>query len=248
MMRKLFRILIIMAIAAVGTASLSGCFLLPQYNDSNSMEIGGETYVTGFYDNLLASGISYHEPETAEFESKYHNWWKVEGAPFDMYCAQNKEALNWHPAIYCKQRQFDEVKAYYTNPDNYNYYIGMYLEYDTTVLLGEYDEEYAERAIEFIIELDNAFGAGGIFDPLEDRKITVSGEALDSDKVTIYRVSKDGFFTTIRLALTVYDGMLYCHHSYDEQKDQTTFYFFDEDVSRHMVNLFEQCGLIERQA
>lgn len=244
-MKKLFCILIVSAMAAVAAAGLSGCFLLPKYNDPASMEIEGEVYVTGFYDNLWPSGITVGEDEPAAFESRYHNWWKVENAPYDMYCAQNKEALYWTPAVYCKEGEFAEVEAYYSDPENYNYYIGRPLTDDADVLLGGEDEVYAERAIAFIMELDGTFGVGGIFDPLEDRKVVFNVEWFDWDRVTIYRTSKDGFFTTLHMELAVYNGGLYS--PYDEQNGQTTFYRFDEDVSEHMVGLFRKYGILQSE-
>ena len=74
--------------------------------------------MTGFYENLWVEGIVFGEDDIPDFETKYHIWWKVENAPFDMYCAQNKEALWWNPAIYCKKSQFDTVKNYYEDADN----------------------------------------------------------------------------------------------------------------------------------
>ena len=232
-------------IALFFMVNLSACSILPKYSDPESMEIQGQKYVTGFYDNLWPVGITVSENEPAAFESKYHYWWKVENAPFDMYCAQNKEALYWKPAIYCKESQFEQVKAHYSNALNYNYYIGRYLEDDTSVLLDKNDEEYAERAIKFIIDLDSTFGVGGLFDPFEDRKVTFNIELLDWDRVTIYRVSKDGFFTTLHMELAIYDGELSRYSSYDEEKRQTTFYSFDDDVSKHMVRLFNNLNVLE---
>ena len=239
---KINRFLFMAAAVAAFFVCLSGCSLLPEYSDPKSMEIEGEVYVTGFYENLWPDGITVGEDEPAVFESNYHNWWKVKNAPFNMYCAQNKEALYWNPAIYCKESEFKEVEAYYSDPENYNYYIGRYLEDDTSVLLGENDEEYAERAIRFIMELDNTFGVGGLFDPFEDRKVTYDVEWLDWDRVTIYRVSKDGFFTTLHMELAIYNGGLY--DPIDEQNGQTTFYRFDEDVSEYMAALFVELNVI----
>lgn len=232
--------LITLLIAASFTIGLSGCFLMQKYSDPKSIIIDGHTYVTGFYENLWPNGITVGEERPTYYESAYHYWWKVENAPFDMYCAQNKEALYWNPAIYCRESEFEEVNRYYSDPQNYDYFIGIYLEDEQHIRLSEQDEPYAERAIEFIIEMDNALGAGGIFDPLQDKKITLDAEFFDWDRVTIYRTSKDGFFTTLHMELAIYDGALYRQISYDESKKQTTFYVFDKDVSDYMVDLFEK--------
>ena len=232
----------IAAAAAVSLMCLSGCFLLPNYNDPKSMEIDGETFVTGFYDGLWPVGITVGEEEPHAFESEYHTWWKVENAPFELYCAQNKEALYWNPAIYCKESEFDKVEAYYSDPENYNYYIGRYLEDESSVLLGEQDEPYAERAIQLIMQMDNTVGFGGIFDPFEDRKVTYEVEWLDWDRVTVFRTSKDGFFTTLHMELALYRGGLY--KAYNEQDGQTTFYRFDEDVSDYLAALFVERNVV----
>ena len=219
---------------------LSGCFLLPKYNDPASMEIGGERYVRGFYDELYVVGIPYQEPETAAFDSPYHHWWKVDGTPFELYCAQNKEALNWTPAVYCRESEFDRVSAYYANTAHYDYYIGGREEGAPRVKLSENDgTAYAERAIQF-----KAGAKGGIFDPYKDRLVDVKVEYLDWYRAVIYRVSQDGLFTTERSEWAICDDRLYIAHGHDEEEGLTTFYSPDEDVSEHMVNLFRQYGLI----
>ena len=238
MMKKFVLTIISALLLALMTLSLCGCFILPKYSDPKSIEIADEIYVNGFYDNLWVDGITVAEETPPDMETKYHYWWKVDNAPFDMYCAQNKEKLYWNPSIYCKKSEYEKVKAYYASPENYDYFIGTYLKDENHIKLDEQYEEYAEKAIEFIIALDSTFGVGGIFDPFEDRKITVDVEFLDWDRVTIYRISKDGFFTTLHMELAIYNGTLYRHVSSDDSKKQTVFYCFDDDVSRHMVDAF----------
>ena len=102
MIKKLSSIASFVMIASI-TILTSACSFLPKYSDPESIDIDGETYMTGFYENLWVEGIVFSEDDIPNFETKYHIWWKVENAPFDMYCAQNKEALWWNPAIYCKK-------------------------------------------------------------------------------------------------------------------------------------------------
>lgn len=237
------KLLLISAAALLCSAVVSvfsGCFLLPSHNDPKSMEISGETYMRGFYDGLYVVGIPYREPETAVFDSQYHNWWKVDGVPFEMYCAQNKEALIWTPAVYCKESEFDEVNAYYADTVNYDYYIGGWEEGEPRIKLSERDgTEYAERAIQF-----KAGIRGGIFDPYKDRLVTVETEYFDWYRAVIYRVSKDGLFTTVKSEWAICDDYLYIDHGYNEDEGLATFYRTDEDVSEHMVSLFKKYGLL----
>ena len=123
---KVFSLFASIVMIASITMFTSACSFLPKYSNPESIDIDGETYMTGFYENLWVEGIVFSEDDTPNFETEYHIWWKVENALFDLYCAQNKEALWWNPAIYCKKSQFDTVKNYYEDADNFNYYAGLY--------------------------------------------------------------------------------------------------------------------------
>lgn len=241
-MKKAYKIAAAVFLAVFMAAIFVGCSLLPSRQNPKSVEVDGETYVSGFYgDDLYVVGVAYRAAETAEFETKYHNWWQVENAPFAMYCAQNKEAQNWTPALYCKESEFETVKAYYASVKNYSYYIGGWEEGQPQIELAESDgTEYAERAIRFKSELHS-----GVFSPYNDRLVTFGVADFDWYRAVIYRTSADGIFTTTRSEWAICKGALYISHSYDDEKQEGTFYSTDQDVSDHMVALFGRYGLIE---
>ena len=235
---KKFIALLLAAVIAAMTLGLTGCFLLPKYNDPTSMEINGETYVSGFYDNLWPVGITVAADESPAFESKYHKWWKVKNAPFDMYCAQNNEALYWKPAIYCKESEFEEVKAYYADTANYDYYIGGWETGTPQIeLTDESDKSYAERAICFRREV-----TGGISDSFNDSLVTVEVDIdlLNWQRGAIYRVSRDDFFTTSREEWAVLSDGVYFFYEYDDTCGTATFYSLEADVSAYLAALFEK--------
>ena len=240
-MKKLRVILIVLFIAAMLAVGASGCFLLHDHSSPDSMEIDGETYVKGFYGDLYVVGIAYRESQTAEFESTNHYWWNVEGAPFELYCAQNKEAMLWNPTVYCKQSEYEEVKAYYADVSNYDYYIGGWEEGEPRIQLSESDgTDYAERAIQFKDGI-----TGSIFDKNNKRLVTVDGvDWFDWYRAVIYHVSKDGLFTTERSEWAICNDNLYIAYDSDDDKHQTTFYYPDEDVSNHIVALFKKYQII----
>lgn len=233
------------AAAVLAAAVLCSCAFLPKYRDPKRITIDGETYISGFYGDLWPNGITVGEDEPCDLESKYHLWWKVEGAPFSLYCAQNKEALYWNPAVYCKESEFATVQAYYADPENYIYYIGNYLEDEDHIRLDEADEGYAEEAVRFIIRLEDALGKSALLNPLrpfEESKTEIVTQLLEWNRVTLYRVSKDGFFTTLHKELAILDDTLYVFVSYDGDTGTATFYRFDEAVSSRLVPLFKKHG------
>ncbi|MCD8309513.1 MAG: hypothetical protein LUD19_06635 [Clostridia bacterium] len=242
---KKINIFCIVAAIVVGVAVIfPGC---TADSDPDSVEIDGSTYVNGFYDDLYFSGFAYREYDTASFETDNHYWWKVEEAPFEMYCAQHKEKSWWSPVAYCKENELDAVTAYYADIANYDYYIGIYAD-DTAQILLDSDVNTAllESAISKNIELDNATGVGGIFDPYKDIKITISYGDRAGIQPVLYRVSNDGLFTTVQSEWIIYDNNFYIFGVYDGSSDTYSAYKIDEEASEYIIGLFSIYGLYKQ--
>ena len=230
------------ALCAAACAAFAGCSLLHDHSDPKSVKIDGKTYVTGFYENLWTDGIPYLREEPADYESKTHQWWKLRDTPFDMYCAEHKEALIWQPAVYCLEGQYDKAKAYYKDPQNYDYYIGIYLDDDNHVK-ADGDRRLLEEVVSAAMQFEQTALRGGVFDPYRDKKVTYGVAWLEWQRPTVYRVSRDGLFTTIHLELAIYDGKLLIPHTGGES--ESAFYdLFPEEAGSYVIELFYKYGII----
>lgn len=164
-MKKHFRakpLLLSIAATAAACYALAACSLLPSHRDPARIEIGGEAYVSGFYENLWPDGIAFGEDDPPAFETEYHLWWEVAGAPFSLYCAQNKEALYWNPTVYCKESESEEAGAYYADAKNFDYYMGLYGDShkDERIKLGGADTALLEKAISLNARIQENAGKG----------------------------------------------------------------------------------------
>ena len=229
-MRAIRRILTAAAITAIA-AVLSACAFLPAYRDPERIEIGGEAYVSGFYENLWPDGIAFGEDDPPAFETEYRLWWEVMGAPFSLYCAQNKEALYWNPTIYCKESESEEIGAYYADTGNFDYSMGLYGDShkDERIKLNGADTALLEKAISLNARIQENAGKG-----------LLTGKK----DFSFYRVSKDGFFTTIQNEWLVAGGNLYIFGSYDGDTDMYTAYIIDSAASAYMIALLNKYGLL----
>jgi len=54
----MWKIVLTAVTASVFASVLSACSLFPRYSDLESIEIDGERYVTGFYENLWPDGTA----------------------------------------------------------------------------------------------------------------------------------------------------------------------------------------------
>ena len=246
-MRAILRILAAAATTA-SAAVLSACAFLPSHRDPERIEIGGESYVSGFYENLWPDGIAFGEDDPPAFETEYHLWWEVAGAPFSLYCAQNKEALYWNPTVYCKESESGEVGAYYADAGNFDYYMGLYGDShkDERIKLDGADTALLEKAISLNTRIQENAGKGLLTGKKDFSDIEISipyAEALPVQPV-FYRMSKDGFFTTIQNEWLVADGNLYIFGSYDGDTDMYTAYIIDSAASAYMIALLNKYGLL----
>ena len=250
-MKKHFRakpLLLSIAATAAACYALAACSLLPSHRDPARIEIGGEAYVSGFYENLWPDGIAFGEDDPPAFETEYHLWWEVAGAPFSLYCAQNKEALYWNPTVYCKESESEEAGAYYADAKNFDYYMGLYGDShkDERIKLGGADTALLEKAISLNARIQENAGKGLLTGKKDFSDIEISipcAEVLPVQPV-FYRVSKDGFFTTIQNEWLVAGGNLYIFGSYDGDTDMYTAYIIDSAASAYMIALLNKYGLL----
>ena len=249
MIKKLSSIASVVMIASI-TILTSACSFLPKYSDPESIDIDGETYMTGFYENLWVEGIVFSEDDIPNFETKYHIWWKVENAPFDMYCAQNKEALYWNPTIYCKKNQFDTVKNYYADTNNFNYYTGLYGDSnkDSRIRLdGELNYSLLEEAIALNMQIEASSGKGHLTEKenLSDIEIHIPSDEILPIQPVLYRVSKDGFFTTIQNSWIVTKNAVYIEGMYDGETEQSyTAYKISREANEYILKLLFEHDIV----
>ena len=249
MIKKLSFIASVVMIASI-TILTSACSFLPKYSDPESIDIDGETYMTGFYENLWVEGIVFSEDDIPNFETKYHIWWKVENAPFDMYCAQNKEALYWNPTIYCKKNQFDTVKNYYADTNNFNYYTGLYGDSnkDSRIRLdGELNYSLLEEAIALNMQIEASSGKGHLTEKenLSDIEIHIPSDEILPIQPVLYRVSKDGFFTTIQNSWIVTKNAVYIEGMYDGETEQSyTAYKISSEANEYILKLLFEHDIV----
>lgn len=237
-MKKVIGILIFI----ISLVSLSGCaFIDAQIRAKNtppsSIEIEGEEYVTGFYNNLFAVGVSYREPETCLFTKSPYSWWHLGDGLFDMYCCEHVDSMWWHPTLYCKKSQVEEVKNYYLDIENYDYYIGLYGG-EPIQLSDDLNRSNAENAISLILK-DDSYRRKTL------RRVTYNITINEYERFIFYRKSKDGLFTTVHESLIYYQNNIYLMNYEDGSKNVTHLYIPPERFNEYLCSLLQEYNLIE---
>ena len=209
--------------------ALTSCGTLPQ----SSITVNGKTYKTGFYkyygESMHVLGIERKGLTTCDYEQGKYHYWKLTGYQFDFYYGQHEESLLWDPALYCVTDQLAEAKAYYTNLENFDYYIGEYLYPDASRKV-ENDKYY--DAIEHAIKIM-------ITRPLS-RKQNKKIELNNFGQFTFFRKSKDDLLTTTRdqFLYSEETGFIYMA-SYFDDSESAVYYTLSKENNELLTELYK---------
>ena len=199
----------------------------------NSVTIDGKIYKTGFYkyygSDLHVLGIKARDFSTSEHrEGKFH-YWKFDHPTYEMYFGENEESELWSPTLYCLNTELREAKQFYSDLDNYSYYIGEWSEEDS---FAKVEDEKYYPAIEAAIKIM-------VTQPFSRRK----KDKLDPfslDRMTLFRQSNDNLFTTTRDEF-LYDeelGFVYLGVYYDDSGD-CVYYTFSKENNELLTELYK---------
>ena len=227
---------------------VSGCKffpvgLVPYYRDPKSITIDGEEYVSGFYDNLHVVGLEYKESATCLFSTDTHYWWHLEDSMFDMYYCLHKESLYWNPALYCKKDQLEKLRNYYLDTDNFDCYIGLYLEDKEHIQVSDgTDREMAEQALAVIWDIEYS---SPIAAKQKYQSKSLYLEEGNYRRPTIYRKSKDGLFSTTHLAWMYYEENIYVIDTFDGHDSTYDVYVIDSNLNSYIVSMLKRYGFVD---
>jgi len=209
--------------------SLTSCATYAQ----NSFVVDGKTYKTGFYkyygNDLNVLGIKERDFSTSDFNNDKYHYWKLDNQRFDMYFAQHEEEVEWSPTIYCVSEQLKEAKEFYTDLDNYGYYIG---EYDNEQSYVQVEDAKYYEAIEHAIKVMITKP----FSRRQNKKI----ELADYQAMTLFRTSVDSLFTSTRDEFLYSEemGFIYLAAYVNDSKD-SVYYTLSKENNELLSELYQ---------
>ena len=199
----------------------------------NSVTIDGKTYKTGFYkcygSNLHVLGIEARDFSTSEHREGRYHFWKFNHPTYQMYFGELEDTQFWNPTLYCLNTELKAAKQFYSDLDNYSYYIGEWSQEETYVKVE--DEKY-HAAIEQAIKVM-------VTTPFSRRKKDQI-DFTSLDRVTVFRQSNDGLFTTTRNEFFYKEevGFVYLDTYFADSGD-CIYYTFSKENTELLIELYK---------
>ena len=201
---------------------------VPHIPETVTMTVEGVRYKNLFLDENLCfvekHDFSGKDPDYTTASSEYYkienNWLYVKSEANEDYDLSEK--------LFCPEEDWEELKAYYSNPENYDYqYIeSLYSESPNDSYLTVTDGEMFKKLLgdESDIRLSG-----------EDSTIIISE---DKKQTSFYlkRTSKNGLFYKFSAEFTVYEGKVY------HDGTHTTFYKLKDEIQEYISGLLKSNG------
>ena len=199
----------------------------------NSVTIDGKTYKTGFYkcygSNLHVLGIEARDFSTSEHREGRYHFWKFNHPTYQMYFGELEDTQFWNPTLYCLSTELKAAKQFYSDLDNYSYYIGDWSKEETFVKVEETKYHPAiEQAIKVMVTT-----------PFSRRKKDQI-DFTSLDMVTVFRQSNDGLFTTTRNEFFYKEevGFVYLDTYFADSGD-CIYYTFSKENTELLIELYK---------
>ena len=199
-------------LAALLALCLTGCVNLHNAlsPEPEKVKIDGETYRAGFYGSLWTKNLAFTGEE-------YESGGKTGGI------------------VYCLSSQWEDAEAYYSNPENYTYYLQI-----DSIQGGKQVFEIEDIDYEKFDAL-TSFGDISAYDPFDSVKNKASesrGILIDTSEndpltyFTFYKESKDGSFGSFKgHHFFLMDGKMYLARYHDRSEDMVSAVELSEETS-----------------
>ena len=219
---------------------LSGSGLVPE--GPEQVQIDNKTYKTGFYGTLFP-----HEYSLTEYTVKSDDLTLVRIAhdAFDLYHADVGPYTTG--TIYCEESQYEQVLAYYSNPENYAFFcdLGVSRIDGTssiqTVELSNVDPVLFDDLLNFAEKSSYV-----PFNSLHNSKVkTVELPMPDhtvDTRIVFYKESNDSLFCSSKgYDFYIIDNVLYMVYQYDghDEDEKLIAVKAPENISGYFVSLME---------
>jgi energy-coupling factor transporter transmembrane protein EcfT len=171
-------------------------------NQSVSVTIDGVTYRSGFYGDLypVFGQVGDIGSDTLEeeilFDDGNRKFRRVDFEGHDWVHSYTGQYSGG--TVYCAESQWEQMSDYYTDPLNFEYYYGVgYYMVETSTSIPDIDPQKFDELMAFSRE--NEYQP---FNSSSNKKVSQKTRRIPEDEfhqgVCFYRVSNDGYFTTVK--------------------------------------------------
>lgn len=230
------------------TSSLTGgndSVVVEEYNESTvgttAIMVDGVLYRNKFQGDLILRNPKYgDEAVLKDTTGQYH---RIEGAKYDLLYNVNSEGAGTPESVYCRDDQWQELKKYYSDSNNFTYQCviktnGVSTE---TIDVDKMDIAKLNELLAFCEE--NAYEPNDFVGTNHTKAVSTSSLG---DKAYRFKMSSnDGLFSVDAKSFSILDNTLVYRYYEVMPEDKTLIIDLPEELSQYFLSLINELSAEE---
>ncbi len=211
--------------------------VVEEYNEATAgttaIMVDGVLYRNKFQGDLILRNPKYgDEAVLKDTTGQYH---RIEGTKYDLLYNVNSEVVGAPESVYCRDEQWQELKKYYSDPNNFTYQCvvktnGVSTE---TIDVDKMDIAKLNELLAFCEE--NAYDPNA-FAGINNTK-AVSTSSLGDKAYRFKMSSNDGLFSVDAKSFSILDNALVYRYYEVMPEDKTLIVDIPKDLSDYFVSI-----------
>lgn len=201
--------------------------------DTTAIKINGIVYRNKFQGDLILQNLKYSEEVVLQNTiGKFH---RIEGTKLDLLYNANSEVSGAPESVYCRDNQWQELKKYYSDSNNFTYQCIVKADNNSseTIDVNKIDIVKLNELLVFCNE--NKYEPNSFAESSNTRAVSTSSLG---DKTYRFKMSsKDGLFSADAESFSIVDNTLVYRYYEVMPENKTLIVEVPQDLSEYFVSV-----------
>ncbi len=219
------------------TTGANDSIVVEEYNedtaDTTAIKVNGIIYRNKFQGDLILQNLKYSEEVVLQNTvGKFH---RIEGTKYDLLYNANSEVTGASESVYCRNDQWQELKKYYSNSNNFTYQCIVKADNNSseTIDVNKIDIVKLNELLVFCNE--NKYEPNS-FAETSNRTAFLTSSL--GDKTYRFKMSsKDGLFSADAKSFSIVDNTLVYRYYEVMSENKTLIIEVPQDLSEYFVSV-----------
>lgn len=201
--------------------------------DTTAIKVNGVVYRNKFQGDLILQNLKYSEEVVLQNTiGKFH---RIEGTKYDLLYNANSEVTGASESVYCRNDQWQELKKYYSNSNNFTYQCIVKADNNSseTIDVNKIDIVKLNELLVFCNE--NKYEPNSFAESSKTNAVSTSSLG---DKTYCFKISSnDGLFSADAKSFSIVDNTLVYRYYEVMSENKTLIVEVPKDLSNYFISV-----------
>lgn len=201
--------------------------------DTTAIKVNGIVYRNKFQGDLILQNLKYSEEVFLQNTiGKFH---RIEGTKYDLLYNVNSEVTGAPESVYCRDDQWQELKKYYADSNNFTYQCIVKMDNNSSEII-DVDKIDIVKLNELLVFCnENKYEPNSFAETSKTKAVSTSSLG---DKTYRFKMSsKDGLFSADAKSFSIVDNTLVYRYYEVMSENKTLIVEVPKDLSEYFVSV-----------